>query len=242
MAELEAAVWAAEMRADRLETDLHESQVMSENGFHQLAATNSLAKAGEPIGRGAVDTTEASRILDAAADHAARLSGRAEAALENVLAATAAIEADQKRLLAEAFEDRDLLVSQARANADEIVETAKELAAATRSDAQRFAEELRELTAAETIELVGYAKEMAEAILSTGRNDVAVSVEDDTVTVDLRDPAPEADPVVDPDEGLGRGRPSRYEARSANLPTIGEDQASEAIDAIESLRDRLGEA
>lgn len=242
MAELEAAARAAELRAGRLERDLHDTQVTSENGFHQLVATNTLAHAHPPASPANGGTQEAERIVEAAADHAARLAQHAEATLEDVLATTAAIEAEQDRLLAEASADRDLLLSHARASADEIVTAAKQLAAATRADAQRFAEELRELTAAETIELVTYAKEMAAAILeTTGRDDVAVIVEEDAVTVDLRDPNPLPDPV-ESTEGLGRGRPSRYEARSANLPRIGEDQATEAIDSIESLRDRLAES
>lgn len=237
MAELEAATRAAELRAVRLERDLHDSQVMAENGFHQQVASNALAasETAPPANRND-GRDDAERIIDAAADHAARLTKQAEATLEDVLATTAAIEADQRRLLTEASADRTLLMSHARANADEIVAAAKQLAAATRADAQRFAEELRELTATETIELVTYAKEMAAAILETaGRDDLAVIVEDDAVTVDLRDPVPEPEPS----EGLGQERPSRYEARSANLPQIGDDDATAAIDSIETLRDRL---
>ena len=246
MAELEAAARAAELRAGRLERDLHDTQVMSENGFHQLVATNTLAHTQPPAstGEGTADAEnqEAERIFEAAADHAERLTKHAEAKLEDVLATTAAIEADQERLLAEASADRDLLLTHARASADEIVAGAKQLAAATRADAQRFAGELRELTAAETIELVTYAKEMAAAILeTTGRCDVSIIVEDDAVTVDLRNRDPGPDPVQEPTEGLGRGRPSRYEARSANLPRMGEEQATEAMDSIESLRDRLAD-
>lgn len=245
MAELEAAAMAAERRAGRLELDLHDSQVMAENGFHQLVASDALAHS-EPAqspGNGDTEPSDADRIIHAAADHAARLTEKAEAALADALATTAAIEADQMRLRTEASTDRELLLSHARANADEIVAAAKQLAAATRSDAQRFAEELRELTAAETIELVTYAKEMAAAILKTaGQDDFAVIVKDDVVTVDLRDPVPLPDPDPEPVEGLGQGRPSRYEARSANLPHIGDDEASSAIESIKSLRDRLGEA
>ena len=246
MAELEAAARAAELRAGRLERDLHDTQVMSENGFHQLVATNTLAHTQPPASTGErtadAENQEAERIVEAAADHAERLTKHAEAKLEDVLATTAAIEADQERLLAEASADRDLLLTHASASADEIVAGAKQLAAATRANAQRFAEELRELTAAETIELVTYAKEMAAAILeTTGRRDVAILVEDDAVTVDLRDRDPGPDPVQEPTEGLGRGRPSRYKARSANLPRIGEEQATEAMDSIESLRERLAE-
>lgn len=245
IAGLEAAARAAELRAGRLERDLHDSQIMAENGFHQLVASDALAHSEQALsaGNGDIEPTDADRIIHAAADHAARLTEKAEAALADALATSAAIEADQERLLTEASADRELLLSHARANADEIVGVAKQLAAATRSDAQRFAEELRELTAAETIELVTYAKEMAAAILETaGQDDFAVIVEDDAVTVDLRDPEPAPDPDPEPAEGLGQGRPSRYEAKSANLPRIGDDEANSAIESIESLRDRLGEA
>ena len=181
----------------------------------------------------------ADRIIAAAGDHAARLHGKAEGLLEDALATTERLEADQARLLAEAEVTRDLLLGDARIRAASIIADAKAAAATTRSDAQRFAEELRELTAAETIELVAYAKAMAAAILdaAAGEEEATMAVEDDRGTVDLRDPEPASAPEGDGEEGLGGPRPSRYEARSANLPRIGDDQASSAIDSVESLRE-----
>jgi DivIVA domain-containing protein len=254
MRELEAAAGEAELRAGRLERDLHDLQEVYENGFHQLVATNALTQMGAARGQEptTAETLDAERIVAAASDHAARMQRQAESALADVLATTATIEADQQRLLAEAKADREAILAAAHSGSDQIIATATETAAATRADAQRFAEELRELTAAETIELVTYAKAMAASILeAAGRGEIALSVEDDDLTIDLRRQAPDVEPVDKPTpsqiedqliedqpEGLGGIRPSRYAARSAHLPQIGDEQAASTIDSIEALRDR----
>ncbi len=243
MAALEEAARAAELRVDRLERDIRDLHSSSENGFHQLVATRALANQLDPLaGRGSREE-EADRIVAAASDHAARLREQAELSLEEAMATSATIQADQDRLLVVAETDRDRLLTEARSKADAIVADAKAAATTQRADARRFAEELRELTAVETIELVGYAKAMAAAILETARSaEVATSAEDsglveDDVTIDLRDPALESEPEIERNEGLGGTRPSRYEARSAHLPQIGNEGASSAIDSIETLRD-----
>ena len=94
------------------------------------------------------------------------------------------------------------------------------------------------LLAAETIELVSYAKAMAAAILEGAEpDDVTISVDDDNVAIELRDPVPVTEKEEPLTEGLGGVRPSRYEARSANLPRIGDEGATSAIDSVESLRE-----
>lgn len=248
MSELEATATGAELRADRLERDLHDLQEVFENGFHQLVATNALTQMGAARGQESAtsEAHDAERIVAAASDHAARLRRQAETALADALATTAAIVADQQRLLAESKADRDAILAAAHSGSDQIIAAAKETAAATRADAQRFAEELRELTAAETIELVTYAKAMAASILeAAGSGEMALSVEDDDLTIDLRQP-PDVEPVdepaegkiEDPSEGLGGIRQSRYATRSAHLPQIGDEQAASTIDSVEALRDR----
>jgi DivIVA domain-containing protein len=249
MSELEAAARQAELRADRLERDLHDLQEAYENGFHQLVATSALTQVGAP--RGQEPTTaqahDAERIMAAASDHAARMRRQAESALADALATTATIEADQQRLLTEAKADREVILAAAHSESNQIIAAAEETAVATRADAQRFAEELRELTAAETIELVTYAKAMAASILeAAGSGEMVLSVEDDDLTIDLRRQAPDVEPVDEPTEsqiedqpeGLGGIRPTRYAARSAHLPQIGDEQAASTIDSIEALRNR----
>jgi DivIVA domain-containing protein len=247
MSELEAAAREAELRAGRLERDLHDLQESYENGFHELVATNALTQVGAARGQepATAEAPDAERIVAAASDHAARMRRQAESALADALATTATIEADQQRLLAEAKADREAILAAAHSGSDQIIATARETAEATRVDAQRFAEELRELTAAETIELVTYAKSMAAAILeAAGSGEIAV--EDDDLTIDLRRQAPDVEPVDEPTvsqiedqpEGLGGTRPTRYAARSAHLPQIGVEQATSTIDSIEALRHR----
>jgi DivIVA domain-containing protein len=249
MSELEVAVGEAESRAARLERDLHDLQDVYENGFHQQVATSALTQTGAPLGQepATAETHDAERIVAAASDHAARMRRQAESALADALATTATIEADQQRLLAEAKADREVILAAAHSESDQIIATANETAAATRADAQRFAEELRELTAAETIELVTYAKAMAAAILeAAGSGEMVLSVEDDDLTIDLRRQAPDVEPVDEPEpsqnedqpEGLGGIRPTRYAARSAHLPQIGDEQAASTLDSIEALRNR----
>lgn len=251
MSELETAASEAELRADRLERDLHDLQEVYENGFHQLVANNALTQMDatgnqEPTTRSAA-AQDAERIVAAADDHAARLRQRAESALAGALATKATIEADEQRLHAQAEADRDAILAAAHSDSDQIIAAAKEATAATRADAQRFAEELRELTAAETIELVTYAKARAAAILeAAASSEIALSVEDHDLTIDLRRQAPDVEPVDEPaasqaedhPEGLGGIRPSRYAARSAHLPQIGHEQATSTIDSMEALRDR----
>ena len=249
MSDLEAAAREAEIRAGRLERDLHDLQESYENGFHELVATNALTQVGAARGQepATAEAPDAERIVAAASDHAARMRRQAESALADALATTATIEADQQRLLADAKAERETILAAAHSGSDQIIATARETAEATRADAQRFAEELRELTAAETIELVTYAKSMAAAILeAAGSGEIAVSVEDDDLTIDLRRQAPEVEPVDEPTvsqiedqpQGLGGIRPTRYAARSAHLPQIGEEQAASTIDSIEALRHR----
>ncbi len=247
MSDLEAAAREAELRAGRLERDLHDLQESYENGFHELVATNALTQVGAARGQepATAEAPDAERIVAAASDHAARMRRQAESALADALATTATIEADQQRLLAEAKADREAILAAAHSGSDQIIATARETAEATRADAQRFAEELRELTAAETIELVTYAKSMAAAILeAAGSGEIAV--EDDDLTIDLRRQAPDVEPVDEPTvsqiedqpQGLGGIRPTRYAARSAHLPQIGVEQATSTIDSIEALRHR----
>lgn len=237
MADLEAAAKEAEVRVGRLQRDLLDLLEVSENGFHQLVASKALDHP-QQIEAVSMEIRDAERIVAAATDHATRLRRQAESALEDALATTAMIEVDQARLLTDAKAGRDALLAEASLEADEIFAAAKEVAATTRADAQRFAEELRELTAAETIELVTYAKAMAAAILeAAGGADISLSVDDDDLTVDLREPAPDPEPTDEETSGLGGTRPSRYEARSAHLPSIGDESESG-----KSLRERLGEA
>lgn len=250
MAELEEAARRAELRILELQRDVRELYGGSENGFHQAVATSSMAgqpQANTNESEAAITADEARRRLSAASDHAARLRERAETIVEDALSTSEQIEANQVRLLASAKANRDLLLAEAHEEAGGIVSDAKADAETTRATAQRFAEELRELTAAETIELVTYAKAMAAAILETaGGQDLAFALDDD-ISIDLRDseavPETEVDEVEEADEvewstGLAGERPTRYEARSAKLPQIGDEAASEAIDSVESLRDR----
>jgi hypothetical protein len=75
---------------------------------------------------------------------------------------------------------------------------------------------------------------------------MVLSVEDDDLTIDLRRQASDVEPVdeatesqiEDQPEGLGGIRPTRYAARSAHLPQIGDEQAASTIDSIEALRNR----
>ena len=239
MADLEDAARAAELRVVELRRDVQELYGSSENGFHQAVASSSMA--GQP-GTGPRESEafpsarEARRILAAATAQAARLKERAISIVEDTLSTTEQIESNQVRMLAAAKTNRDLLLTEAHQEADDIVAEAKTAAAATRAGAQRFAEELRELTAAETIELVSYAKAMATAILeAAGSQNLSIKLEDD-VTVDLVQPAPEPVAEIEAAEWATQ-RPSRYEARSANLPRIGDEEAASAIEDVESLRD-----
>ena len=242
MAELEEAARGAELRIIELRRDVHELYGSSENGFHQAVASSSMAGQPEAEARvsGASPTPEeARRVLAAATAQAARLQERAVTIIEDALSTTEQIESNQVRLLAAAKTNRDLLLTEAHEEADDIVSDAKTAAAVTRTGAQRFAEELRELTAAETIELVSYAKAMAAAILETaGNQNLSIELEDE-VTIDLREPVVE--PVADIEDvewSTGSQRPSRYESRSAHLPQMGDEDAAAAIEDVESLRDK----
>ncbi len=237
LARWQSTARSAETRVAQLERELNEIQSLSENGFHQLVASNVMEQAGTAtrVTRAPTSPAEAERIISAANDQAIHVRQRAETALEDALATTALIEEDQQRLLDEAEADRTRLLAEAEARAERIVAEAREVATKTRADAQRFAEELRELTAAETIELVDYAKRMAATILDAAGG--AELVEDTELTIDLRKPLI-AETDDQPGSGLGGTRPSRYESRSARLPQIGDEGANEAIDSVESLRER----
>lgn len=246
MAELEQAARLAELRILELQRDVRELNASSENGFHRAAAASSMASQPQ-TDTSESDTSmtadEARRMLSAAADQAARLRERAETIVEDALATSEQIEENQVRLLAAAKANRDLLLAEAHEEADVIVSDARADAAATRGTARHFAEELRELTAAETIELVTYAKAMAAAILETaGGQDIVIALDED-VTIDLRESEPAHETEVDEDDevewsaGLS-GRPTRYQAKSAKLPQIGDEGASDAIDSMKSLRDQ----
>lgn len=247
MARLEQATRAAQQRIEELEHDVRDLHLQSENGFHQAVASTTLAAQQPAASSGttgeAPTADEARPILAAAAVQASRAREKAEAIVEDALLTSEQIEANQVRLLAAAKANRDFLLAEAHAEAEGIVGAAREAAATTRADAQRFAEELRELTAAETIELVSYAKAMAAAILeTTGGEGVPVAVDENDVTVDLREhePSPESESESDVEwgSGLAGQRPSRYEARSAHLPQIGDE---DLLDSTESLRDQLSD-
>ena len=243
MEDLEASARSGQLRVEQLEQEMRDVHDSAANGFHQAVASRALrSQAAAPAARavGATEraTTEAARVGADAEEHTQRLRDEAEALLRAALATAAAIEAEQQRLDVAADKERQALLAEAQTEADLIVGEAKIAAGAARAEAQRFAQELRELTATETIELVSYAKAMAAAILGGAEpDDVTISVEDDNVAVELHDPAPMTEKEEPVAEGLGGVRPSRYEARSANLPSIGDEGATSAIDSMESLRE-----
>ena len=242
MENLEATARSGQLRVEQLEREMRDVHVSVANGFHQAVASRALrsqaaASAARAVGATERATTEAAQIDADAEKHAQRLRDEAEALLQAALATAAAIEAEQQRLDVAADAERQGLLADAQAEADLIVGEAKIAAGAARAEAQRFAQELRELTATETIELVSYAKAMAAAILGGAEPDeVTISVEDDNVAIELHDPAPMTEKGEPVTEGLGGVRPSRYEARSANLPRIGDKDATSTIDSMESLR------
>ena len=243
MENLEASAKSGQLRVEQLEREMRDVHVSAADGFHQAVASRALrSQAAAPASRaaGATEqaTTEAARIGADAEQHAQRLRDKAEALLQAALATAAAIEAEQQRLHVAADAERQALLADAQAEADLIVGEAKIAAGVARAEALRFAQELRELTAAGTIELVSYAKAMAAAILEGAEpDDVTISVDDDSVALELHDPVPVTEKEEPVTEGLGGVRPSRYEARSANLPRIGDKGATSAIDSVESMRD-----
>ena len=242
MAELENAARAAELRNVELRRDVHDLHGSSENGFHHAVASSAMAResgTGPAESAAHLSAEEAQRVLAAAIAQAVRLKERAVIIVEDALSTTEQIESNQARLLAAAKTNRDLLLTEAHEEAADIVSEAKTEAAATRAGAQRFAEQLRELTAAETIELVSYAKTMAAAILETaGSQNLSIEPEE-KVTIDLREPVPEpVDDIGDVGWSPRSQRPSRYEARSAKLPRMGDEKAASAIEEVESLRDK----
>ena len=243
MENLEASAKSGQLRVEQLEREMRDIHVSAANGFHQAVASHVMrSEAADRGARAAGATeqanTEAARIGADAEEHERRLRNEAEALLRAALATAATIEAEQQQLEATADAERQALLAEAQAEADLIVDEAKIAAGAARTEAQRFAQELRELTAAETIELVSYAKAMAAAILEGAEpDDVTISVDDDNVAIELRDPVPVTEKDEPFTEGLGGVRPSRYEARSANLPRIGDEGATSAIDSMESLRE-----
>ena len=243
MENLEASAKSGQLRVEQLEREMRDIHVSAANGFHQAVASHVMrSEAADRGARAAGATeqanTEAARIGADVEEHERRLRNEAEALLRAALATAATIEAEQQQLEATADAERQALLGEAQAEADLIVDEAKIAAGAARTEAQRFAQELRELTAAETIELVSYAKAMAVAILEGAEpDDVTISVDDDKVAIELRDTSPVAEKEEPFTEGLGGVRPSRYEARSANLPRIGDEGATSAIDSMESLRE-----
>ncbi len=243
MEDLEASARSGQLRVEQLEREMRDVHVSAANGFHQAVASRALrSQAAAPAARavGATEraTVEAARVGADAEEHTQRLRAEAEALLRAALATAAAIEAEQQRLDVAADKERQALLAEAQTEADLVVGEAKIAAGAARAEAQRFAQELRELTATETIELVSYAKAMAAAILGGAEpDDVTISVEDHNVAIELHDPAPATEKEEPVTEGLGGVRPSRYEARSANLPSIGDEAAASAIDSVESLRE-----
>ena len=243
MENLEASAKSGQLRVEQLEREMRDIHLSAANGFHQAVASHVMrsetaARGSRAAGATEQATTEADQIGADAEEHEQRLRNEAEALLRAALATAATIEAEQQQLEAAAHAERQALLADAHAEADLIVDEAKIAAGEARAEAQRFAQELRELTAAETIELVSYAKAMAAAILGGAEpDDVTISVADDNVAIELHDPVPvtgEEEPFT---EGLGGVRPSRYEARSANLPRIGDEGATSAIDSLESLRE-----
>jgi cell division septum initiation protein DivIVA len=187
MARLEGEARGAEVEVDRLQREVQQLTSLSTGGFRESAARLALAAAPAVAPR-TIETDAARRALAAAELEAARLKARAESLVEDALATTEQIAANQVRLIDTAKANRTLLLNEAQIEADDIIAKARAAAAATRTDAQRFAEELRELTAAETIELVSYAKAMAASILEAAGGSLSRS---EDVTIDLREDEPE---------------------------------------------------
>lgn len=195
LASLEGAAMSAEQEVTRLQRQVRDLSARSTGGFRESAARLVTAAGSPPAPQPGTVTPPGSQTTEAS------IRTKAQRVVEDALSTTEQIEANQARLLDAAKANRQVLLREARDEADRIVAEAKASAATTREEAQRFAEELRELTAAETIELVSYAKAMAASILeAAGGVEVASSGE---VTIDLRKFADEA-----PDVGLAGDAPA----------------------------------
>lgn len=182
LARLEDAAMNAEQEVHRLQRQVRDLSSRSTGGFRESAARLASASAFPSPARGVPETPPEPAANAERAE--GRVRDKAQRMVEDALSTTEQIEANQARLLDAAKANREVLLREAREEADRIVADARAAATTTREEAQRFAEELRELTAEETIELVSYAKAMAASILeAAGGAQVSTSGE---VTIDLR--------------------------------------------------------
>ena len=207
---------------------------------------------------------EAQQIIEKANHHATSIHAEAEAVLAGALSTSAKINDDRTEVLGSVTAEREDLISAAREEADAIRTAAIEQAERTRAEAATRAEEIRQEAESDarallsdarsrSVEITESAERNRDELLAAAENARTTAVgparsagdpladprgssdqdsdDADSISVDLRDDAEERElqPVQ------REPRASRYKARSANLPHLGDDAGS-VIGGLESLR------
>ncbi len=254
MARLEERRKLAEVKSEQAARELDDVRARAEISIHETVAARARMIAASPerpkddpvvapkpgLTAGQA-TIEAQQIIEQATSQATSIHAEAEAVLASALSTSAKIHSERDEVLDSVGAERAALIAAASEEADAIRAAALEEAEFARAEAHARADEIRRLARADANALVADAKERSAEIAAGARVPETTAPgampryadDADEISIDLREDASEHERAP----ANRSQRASRYQSRSAHLPSLGDDAGS-VIGSLDSLRSK----